>query len=109
LGRNPWRRAAFLRARGAPLYGRARAKGSFRSDADRARSHPDAALRACAGADDAVPTRWNIAVGAAQTRARNAEGGRVTSRADAASAGRERVSRALRGGWRGKGVGGSTT
>ena len=33
----------------------------------------------------------------------------MTSRADAASAGRERVRRVLRGGWRGKGVGGSTT
>ena len=61
-------RAAVVRARGAPLHGRAGAAGAVRPNADRARSDPDAALRPRARADDAVPAGGHPALGAAQAR-----------------------------------------
>ena len=69
LRRDPRRVAAVVRARGAALHRRAGAAGGVRPDADRARGHPDAAVRPRARADDAVPARGHPALGAAQARA----------------------------------------
>ena len=48
------------------------ADGTVRPDAARAGGHPHAAVRAGAGADDAVPARRHPSFGAAQARTRSA-------------------------------------